>query len=57
MTKVENTYIIPPAAALAMAVMLVRMTNGLIRMFVSQPAIAETIHGLPSGLHTRASTP
>jgi hypothetical protein len=55
-TKVENTYIIPPAAALAMAAMEVRMTKGLIRMLNSQLAIAETIHRLPSGVHTRTST-
>ena len=36
--------------------MVVRMTNGLIRMLNSQRAVAETIHRLASGLHTRTST-
>ncbi len=43
-TKVEKTYIIPAAAALAIAAMEVRTTIGLMFMNWSQPAAAETIH-------------
>ena len=40
MTKVENTYIIPPAAALPIAAIEVRMTEGLVFMIRSQPGTA-----------------
>ena len=44
MTKVENTYIIPPAAALPIAAMEVRMTKGLVFMIRSQPGTSGTSH-------------
>ncbi len=43
-TKVEKTYIIPAAAALAMAAMEVRMTTGLVFMSEVNRSSPETIH-------------
>jgi len=48
MTKVENTYIIPAAAALVIAAMMIRMTTGLMFMTGSKPPETETIHRFPS---------
>jgi len=51
MTKVENTYIIPAAAALVIAATMIRMTTGLRFMSGSQPPRTETIHRFPSWKH------
>jgi len=51
MTKVENTYIIPAAAALVIAAMRVRITTGLMFMTRSKPPQSETIHPFPSREH------
>jgi hypothetical protein len=51
MTKVEKTYIIPAAAALLIAAMMVRMSTGLMFMPRSKPPQIETIHRFPSREH------